>query len=157
MSIQLKFDEDFSEGLKRLMIEECQTAMTNIENADSEEKHHEAVHEARKAFKKIRACLRLVRDEIDYYSDENKWFRDRGREVSDIRDATAHIEALDLLKEQYESELYTNSFNELRKALVQHRSELAENIFRKESRLETLHESVGKKMEKILPPSLLTI
>lgn len=149
MSIQLNFKEDFSEGLKKLMIEECQTAITNIKNADSGEKKHEAVHEARKAFKKIRACLRLVRDEIDYYSEENRYFRDLGREISEIRDATAHIEALKLLKKQYESELYKNSFAKLREQLLSRRAEMSKVIFEKENRLGVIYESVGKKIKKI--------
>jgi len=149
MSIQLKYHEDFSNGLKRLMIEECHTASESIENAETEEEKHVAVHETRKAFKKIRACLRLVRDEIDFYSEENKWFRDQGRKISDIRDATAHIEALSELKEQYDSELYENSFSDLRKSLIDHRKDLAEQVFRTENRLSKIQKDVREKVKKI--------
>lgn len=149
MSIQLNYQEDFSDGLKRLMIDECRTAIASIKAADDKESRHEAVHEARKAFKKIRACLRLVRDEIDYYSEENKWFRDQGRKISDIRDAAADIEALDELKNQYDSELYENSFNDLKKSLLEYRKKLADQIFRKENRLENIQEAVKKKKERI--------
>ncbi|MDX1641630.1 MAG: CHAD domain-containing protein [Balneolaceae bacterium] len=149
MSIRLNYQEDFSEGLKRLMIEECETALENIEKADDEESRHEAVHEVRKAFKKVRACLRLVRDEIDYYSEENKWFRDQGRIISDIRDATADIEALAELKEQYESELYKNSFKDLREGLLTYRKELADQIFREENRLNEIRNDLLEKVEKI--------
>lgn len=149
MSIQLEYQEDFSSGVKRLMIKECQTALESIEEADQEEEKHDAVHEARKAFKKIRACLRLVRDEVDYYSEENKWFRDRGREISDIRDATANIEALNKLKKQYDSELYKNSFSDLRKSLLNQRKEMADQVFRTENRLENIHDAVEKKVKEI--------
>lgn len=149
MSIRLDYQEDFSEGLKRLMIEECQTAIKSIEAADDEESRHEAVHEVRKAFKKVRACLRLVRDEIDYYSEENKWFRDQGRKISDIRDATANIEALDELKKQYDSELYENLFKNLRKRLIAYRKELADQVFREENRLNEIKNDLLEKIENI--------
>lgn len=129
MSIRLKYQENFSEGLKRLMIKECKTALESIESAGTFEEKHEAVHEARKAFKKIRACLRLVRDEINYYKEENKFFRDLGREISDIRDATANIEALKMLEDQYDSEIYENAFNDLEKELYKNREALAEIFF----------------------------
>lgn len=149
MSIQLNYDEDFSEGLKRLMIKECNTALKEIKGADSAEKKHVAVHEARKAFKKIRACLRLVRDEVGYYDSQNKYFRDLGRKISDIRDATANLETLDQLKEQYDSHLYANSFDKLRKKLENYRKELVVEQFDKERRLESIHESLKEKVEKI--------
>lgn len=149
MSIQLEYQEDFSSGVKRLMIEECQTALNSIEEADQEEEKHEAVHEARKSFKKIRACLRLIRDEIEYYSSENKWFRDRGREISDIRDATANIEALDELKQQYDSDLYKNSFNDLRKSLLARRREMADQVLHTEKRLKKIHDTIVEKIKEI--------
>ena len=149
MSIQLNYNEDFSEGLKRLMIDECRTAINYLSKASSVEEKHEAVHEARKAFKKIRASLRLVRDHIDYYQEENTWFRDRGREVSEVRDATAHFELLEVLKEQYGSELYENTFNDLHKELQQHREKLAEITFHEKDRLPELQQAVEEKVKKI--------
>lgn len=149
MSIQLKYREKISDGLKRLITAECHTAIKSIEEADDEDRRHEAVHESRKAFKKIRACLRLIRDEIHYYSEENKWFRDRGREISDIRDATADIEALDELKKQYDSELYKNSLSGLRKSLLNHRKNMADVIFSEEDRLENIREAVEAKVKEV--------
>lgn len=149
MSIQLEYKEDFSDGLKRLILEECQTALSSIEKATNEAERHETVHEIRKAFKKIRACLRLVRDEIDYYKEENRWFRDQGRLISDIRDCTAHIEALDMLKKQYNSELYKNSFKTLRKSLLDHRDELADQVFREENHLQNIREDLESKLQEI--------
>jgi len=149
MSIQLAYNEDFSEGLKRLMIEECRTAIKYSSKVSSDEEKHKAVHEARKAFKKVRACLRLVRDHIDYYKEENAWFRDRGSEISDVRDTTANIETLNVLKEQYDSELYENAFNDLYKKLEQQRQRSAENAFHKDNQVEKLREAVERKIKSI--------
>lgn len=149
MSIRLGYQEDFADGLKRLMIDECKTAIESIEAANEEESMHKAVHDARKAFKKIRACLRLVRDEIDYYSEQNKWFRDQGRKISDIRDAAADIEALDELKKQYNSELYKDAFSKLRKNLLHYRKKLADQVFRDENQLHHIREDLSEKKKEI--------
>jgi hypothetical protein len=77
------------------MIEECQTALKYLSQAETEDKKHKAVHENRKAFKKVRACLRLICDHIDFYGQENKWFRNLARRISGVRDATAHLETLE--------------------------------------------------------------
>jgi len=149
MSIQLNYNEDFSKGLKRLMIEECNTALKYLEEANDSEKRHKAVHEARKAFKKIRACLRLVRDQVDYYDEQNAWFRDRGREISDIRDATAHLEVMAMLEEQYDDQLYKNSFDKLQKKLENYREQLAEKVFNQDEQLKSIRDALKEKVETI--------
>lgn len=149
MSIQLRYDEDFSKGLKRLMIEECKTAIGYLDKSQTDEEKHQAVHEVRKAFKKIRGCLRLVRDHIDYYKEENVWFRDWAREISDIRDATANIEILDALEKQYDSELYENAFDKLHKKLLQQREDYAEGAFHNDNLLKNLRQAIEEKVEVI--------
>jgi CHAD domain-containing protein len=58
-----------------------------------------SVHEARKAFKRVRAAVRLSRDELgdDVRRRENAAFRDAGRELSGARDAQVLVETLDKL------------------------------------------------------------
>ncbi|QQA42227.1 CHAD domain-containing protein [Pelagovum pacificum] len=55
----------------------------------------EAVHDARKRIKKLRALLRLVRSSFPGYQTENRYLRDNTRLVADYRDAVAVLEALD--------------------------------------------------------------
>ena len=59
----------------------------------------EAVHEARKDMKKIRALLRLARGELgrQTYDRENACFRDAARELAGQRDADVMLETLDRL------------------------------------------------------------
>lgn len=149
MAIQLEHKEDFNEGLKRLVIEECKTADQAIQSASTTDERHLAVHETRKAFKKIRACLRLVRDHWDDYKEENIFFRDLGRRISEIRDASSHIEILDGLKEQYGSQLYNNSFHQLRNDLLEYRDELARRDFQHQNQLEKISSKLHSKIERI--------
>jgi CHAD domain-containing protein len=56
----------------------------------------EAVHEARKDMKKLRALLRLVRGELggELYDRENACFRDAARELAGQRDADVMLDTL---------------------------------------------------------------
>src|SRR5688500_2162988 len=60
----------------------------------------ESVHEARKDLKKVRAVLRLVRDEIGdtLHRRENDRYRDAGRMLSGARDAEVRLETIDRLR-----------------------------------------------------------
>src|SRR3954447_10069692 len=74
----------------------------------------ETVHEERKDMKKLRALLRLARDELgdNVYRRENTCFRDVARELSGVRDADVMLGTLKRLD---------GSFPELRSALEEHR------------------------------------
>jgi CHAD domain-containing protein len=88
-------------------------------NTDST--REEAVHEARKDMKKLRALLRLVRGELGerVYSAENAHFRDIARELAGVRDADVMLATLTDLEHRY-GEL-PGAGAKLRPALVAHR------------------------------------
>ena len=67
----------------------------------------ENVHECRKAVKKARAVLRLVRCGIDdaAYRLENRTLRDAGRALSPLRNAKSLLVALACLRDRYEDQL----------------------------------------------------
>jgi CHAD domain-containing protein len=81
----------------------------------------DAVHDARTSLKKIRALLRLVRDEIDgdVFAQENICFRDAGRQLSAVRDAAVMIKTFDKLVDQFSAQLTAQAYTELRKVLGQ--------------------------------------
>ena len=78
----------------------------------------EAVHEARKDLKKLRALLRLARGELgeDTFRRENTCFRDAGRELAGVRDDDVLLDTLNSLDLSAEMEL------ELRKKIEAHRA-----------------------------------
>jgi CHAD domain-containing protein len=61
-----------------------------------------SVHEARKALKKARAALRLLRPGLEpaAYRAENALLRDAGRSLAPLRDTTALRDVLDALRER---------------------------------------------------------
>jgi CHAD domain-containing protein len=64
---------------------------------------HLAIHESRRTLKRIRAVLRLVRDEIGYsnYYRENILMRDLGRRLSGARDHQVLLRTFSSLEEVY--------------------------------------------------------
>jgi CHAD domain-containing protein len=88
---------------------------------DSGSSREDAVHEARKDMKKLRALLRLVRGELGdrVYAAENACFRDTARELAGLRDADVMLSTLGDLEERY-GELPGRA-SRLRPALVAHR------------------------------------
>lgn len=149
MSIRLKYREDFSNGLNRLAVRETKKAKKSLENARGQEELHEAIHTTRKAFKKIRATLRLVRDSISDYKVWNAFFRDEARKVSAVRDATAHLETLELLENQYKKGLRKNVFKGFRNSLHAYRSREARKAFVENRHQMTILKALERKMEEL--------
>ena len=87
--------------IKRIVREEIEAAAAHLSGRGVKERD-EAIHEARKSIKKIRAVLRLVRPELgDIYALENTVFRDIGRQLSQFRDAGVAIETFDAARKKY--------------------------------------------------------
>ncbi len=91
---RLKKKEDTKEGIIRIMLEQINLIVHHAGYI----KHHtnKRVHEIRKSFKRLRAVLRLIRDEIGYdsYIEANILFRDLGRSLSLYRDSNVYISTL---------------------------------------------------------------
>ena len=148
MSYQLKRDEPVDEGVKRIATEKVDRALDHI--TDEEMDRHETVHEVRKRCKEIRATVRLVRPALgDTYDDENAWYRDMGRKVSDIRDAQALIETYDQEITPIAQDTLDKATQEsIRETLVDRRERIAskQNL---NDRLSTLQEGLEKGRHRI--------
>jgi CHAD domain-containing protein len=90
----------------------------------------ESVHDARKAFKRVRSVLRLVRDEIGEktYRRENRRFRDAARPLTEVRDAKALVEAMDKLAERSAHEAKSKFFAVVRKSLQADRGAIRRRV-----------------------------
>ena len=111
MAFQLKAKESVSDGIRRNVRRQIEKALNRL---GAESKPHqrdaskdEATHkDVRKCFKKVRAALRLVREDLgdDVYREENWCFRDAGRLLRELRDAEVLAEAMDKLTPQQAAE-----------------------------------------------------
>ncbi|HEY3936672.1 MAG TPA: CHAD domain-containing protein [Bryobacteraceae bacterium] len=99
MSYRLKKSESVPHGIKRVAMEQIESAIEQLARGKD---RVEAIHEARKSIKRIRGALRLVQCELGAtYHLENARLRDVGRGLSSIRDAAAMIEVFDWLIEKH--------------------------------------------------------
>ncbi|HRY07419.1 MAG TPA: CHAD domain-containing protein [Hyphomicrobiaceae bacterium] len=85
MAYRLKFNEPLGKGWRRIVREQVELAQEQLgsgHNVDG------AVHETRKAMKRVRALLKLLRPGLSSsdYSRENKRYRDIARLLSGARD-----------------------------------------------------------------------
>jgi CHAD domain-containing protein len=117
-SYRLKDDETVPKGIARIARGRIDHAIDELEGK-TDSSSEEAVHEARKDMKKLRALVRLVRDEVggDVYRRENARFREAGQELSGVRDADVMLATLAKL----EGEIPAKAAGDLRQALEAHK------------------------------------
>jgi CHAD domain-containing protein len=89
------------EGLRRIACGQLDMSIERLEG-QTEENLGTAVHETRKSLKRLRATVRLARDELgdEVYRRENSAFRDAGRQLSGARDSRVLLETLDAISER---------------------------------------------------------
>jgi CHAD domain-containing protein len=93
-------DEPLGRGVQRICLDRFDRAIAGL---TTDEDRDAGIHAARKSMKRIRAMLRLVRDEIGYrvYRDENVVLRDTARRIAPARDAAVLGETLGTVIERY--------------------------------------------------------
>ena len=111
MAFQLKAKESVSDGIRRNVKRQIKKALDRLgaesKSHQRDESKDEAVpRDVRKRFKKVRAALRLVREDLgdDIYREENWCFRDAARPLTEVRDAEVLVETVDKLTLQQAAE-----------------------------------------------------
>lgn len=117
MNYKFDLNENINSAVKRVAIELIDDSVERLYNV--RKTFDESIHETRKNFKKQRALLRLVRFELgdDLYKKENTLFRDTGRILSGIRDASVTVETLKYLQIQRPDEIDSDELTNLKKNL----------------------------------------
>jgi CHAD domain-containing protein len=121
-AFRLKEGEPVPDGVRRIARGRIDHALDEL-MGKSDSSPEEAVHEARKDMKKLRALLRLARDELGEktYRHENDAFRDAARELAGVRDADVMLATLGTLEKSYPEEFPAGAAGGLRQALEAHR------------------------------------
>jgi CHAD domain-containing protein len=137
-------------NLRRIATKETDDALEQL-TAGHQGSGDEAVHEARKSFKKIRAVLRLVRPKIGEgaYRRENLCFRDAGRPLTEVRDAKILIESLSGLVEHFKEHVSGRSFGEVRKALQANLRGVRKRVLDEQNAFEVVGETVRQARERV--------
>lgn len=124
--LQLGRDEPLPVGLKRVAMDQLELAAAGY--FDGEERFGEAVHESRKAIKKVRSLLRLTRGELNdrVFGFEDRSMRDTGHLVAEIRSAAALVTAARLVHDLYGDLLAEGTFQETISRLERRRDRIEE-------------------------------
>lgn len=159
MELEQKINESLGEGLRRALLTGCDEAIRALSEATPDDPNnlHEIIHDLRKNFKKIRAQLRMTRYGLNFYKQENVIFRDWGRQIAPLRDASAKIEALDKLISWQQNNLYKNTFAGIRKHLEEKRQQLAIEQVSRDGILEKLEQELEEHRETISQLPLATL
>ena len=104
MAYRLERGESVIRGLKRVVRDEMESAGAHLAG-HRKPSRDEAIHEARKSIKKVRAVLRLIKTERGgVHVREDSRLRNIARRLSEFRDAFVIVETLDELKKKYPGE-----------------------------------------------------
>ena len=118
MSYRLKKRKRVADDLRRVVREQTDKALAGLtaRNADKDD----AIHDARVCFKKIRAVLRLTRDQLSgSFKQENIFYRDLGRRLSGVRNNVSLLEAFEKLKQHYRGQIAPDALTGQRRALAE--------------------------------------
>ncbi len=105
MGYRIESGEAPGEGLDRIFTEQVDKLRRDLSDRDLSVP--EKVRRARVRCKRIRALLALAQDAMGRraWKKQNRWWRDLARSLSDVRDLSARIEALDAVKAGMQAEV----------------------------------------------------
>lgn len=120
--------ETLAAGLRRLSIEQFEVALDGL--TDSSADRDGAIHEMRKASKRLRALLRMVRPSIGdkVYKAENGVLRDAAARVSGVRDGAVMVDAVQRIRSRYGHLLAPSVFGDVEMRLVQRHERMASHV-----------------------------
>jgi CHAD domain-containing protein len=123
VAYRLKSDESVPAAVKRIASEELESAAAQLAGKGAANRD-EAIHEARKSIKKVRALLRLMRPELaTTYATENVRLRDIGRKLSEFRDASAIVDTFESLREKYRDDLKDRTLGSIHRGLIERKEQ----------------------------------
>lgn len=109
--------ESISINIHRILLEQFHYIIMQSEK--DQEEVHKSIHETRKSMKRIRAVLRMIRDEIGYssYYRENTFYRDLSRKLSGIRNFEVLSNSIKNLQEDLSNTIPPDVFSLLEEEL----------------------------------------
>jgi CHAD domain-containing protein len=117
MSYRLRSDESVADGLRRLATKQVLSARDELRKTSPP--HDEAIHEARKSVKKVRAIADLVAaDDGRGLAGCLKRIRKVNRTLSRLRDADAMLEILAKLRKMHPQTFDEHTFARMRRRLT---------------------------------------
>jgi CHAD domain-containing protein len=127
MAYCLRPDESIPAGLRRLARKELKTASDELRSADVPS--DDAIHEARKRLKKVRALLQVIEaDRGQGLGKASHRLRSINRTLSQLRDADAMLEVLHKLRTRNLHLFDDRTFARVRRRLSAHKRDITETV-----------------------------
>ncbi len=148
MAFALQLDEPVGKSVKRLVHKQVDKAVKALGQSD---KLDEAIHDTRQRFKRVRALLRLVRDELgeEVYRQENRCFRDAARPLTEVRDAVVLVGTLEKLVDHFAGDIAANSFAQMREVLLANKIAVHQRVVEEEDAISTVTAAVESARSRI--------
>jgi CHAD domain-containing protein len=138
MPAEIQVRRDAGEQVRQTAIRQLEKALKALtRQARTPRSQDTSVHTARKRLKEVRALLRLVRKDLGkiVFTQNNRDLRDIARPLSELRDATALLHALESLRLQGTGKLKKRPYEVVRKVLRTRRTFLRRRIIDSEGTL----------------------
>jgi CHAD domain-containing protein len=131
-----RVDDSIAKGTKRIARTQMDRALEQL-TLQTQAPQEEAVHDARKRFKRIRALLRLVRESIGKrrYKKENACFRDAGRPLAEVRDSRVLVTAFEDLVRCFVDQVPGLPVADIAQSLGQRQEAVSKRLFDEEKTL----------------------
>jgi CHAD domain-containing protein len=124
MAFRLRQEESVAVGLRRLAKKELDSARDQLRGAAGP--RDEAIHEARKSIKKVRAILTVIKaDDGRGLAGCRKQLRKVNGTLSRLRDADAMLEILSKLETKHPHALDEHTYARIRRQLEAHKQDVA--------------------------------
>ncbi len=147
MAYRIRRNRSIQKSLRLIAGEQIEKSIAEIN--DPQLDRHEAVHQARKRCKKLRALVRIVRPQFADYKRENAFFRDAARELSYLRDAQSVVACFDELMKRHEDQVDRARFTATRKELVDRRRQVADDVAGLDARLNRFLEQMREARQRV--------
>jgi CHAD domain-containing protein len=142
-------DESISGNIRRILLD--QIAYIRRHAGKKQKDIHRSIHEIRKSIKRIRAVLRMVRDEIGYssYYRENVFYRDLSRKLSEIRNYEVLSDSIHNLQADLSNTIPAAAFKPLEMELNKQREEISGDLIRLTQLLKEISGEMDDAKERI--------
>jgi CHAD domain-containing protein len=143
-------DEPTPDGIRRIARGQLDAAHDVLVDRPKR-KLAEAVHDTRKSLKRLRATVRLAREALgdELYRRENSAFRDVGRRLAGVRDASVLIETLTALEDASDDDLPRGATTKLRAQLDDERDQALESLQADDAMVTTVVQDIDSARTRI--------
>jgi CHAD domain-containing protein len=151
MAFELKPKEPVGPGIMRNVQAQLEKVLKHAGPHDPGTPEYETIGEIRKCFKRVRAALRMAREELgtELYREENWGFRDAARPLTQLRDAGILVETAGNLRPELVKVIGPGAFTKIRTALLANQQEVRQRVIGEGKAFATVKDAAVRALARI--------